>query len=121
MCGAELRTGGGIRTVDTLPRPRLRSDIVTEREDFKKGILNSKMCGAELRTGGGIRTVDTLPTVAGSACSKDITDPTTFTSKDCLANCLVMGNTGLPANPVMARIVCGKCACVAPQICESRS
>ena len=47
----------------------------------------------------------------------DITDPTTFTSKPCIANCPIMGSTGLPANPFIARIEGGKCECIAPQVC----
>merc|ERR1711924_236116 len=49
----------------------------------------------------------------------DLTDPTTFTSKPCIANCPIMGSTGLPANPFIAKIVAGKCECVAPQDCSS--
>ena len=45
----------------------------------------------------------------------DITDPTTFTSKDCIANCPVMSSSGLPANPFIAKIAGGKCKCVPPR------
>ena len=49
----------------------------------------------------------------------DLTDPTSFTSKPCIANCPVMGSSGLPANPFIAKIKGGKCECVAPQECSS--
>jgi len=49
----------------------------------------------------------------------DLTDPTAFTSKPCIANCPIMGSTGLPANPFIAKINDGKCGCVAPQECSS--
>ena len=47
----------------------------------------------------------------------DITDPDTFTSKPCIANCPIMGSSGLPANPFIARIKDAKCECIAPQVC----
>ena len=49
----------------------------------------------------------------------DLLDPTTFTSKPCIANCPIMGSSGLPANPFIAQIKGGKCQCVAPQKCSS--
>ena len=49
----------------------------------------------------------------------DITDPTTFTSKDCIANCPVMGSTGLPANPFIAKIA-GKRERLAAHMCTQR-
>ena len=49
----------------------------------------------------------------------DLTDPTSFTSKPCIANCPIMGSTGLPANPFAAKIKNGKCECVAPQDCSA--
>ena len=50
----------------------------------------------------------------------DLTDPTTFTSKDCLANCPIMSTpSGLPANPFIAKIAGGKCECLPPQVCSA--
>jgi len=50
----------------------------------------------------------------------DLLDPTTFTSKPCIANCPVMSSSGLPANPFIAKITGeGKCECVAPQQCST--
>ena len=49
----------------------------------------------------------------------DITDPSTFTSEPCIANCPIMGSTGLPANPFIAKISGGKCECIAPQDCSA--
>jgi hypothetical protein len=49
----------------------------------------------------------------------DLTDPATFTSKSCIANCPVMGSSGLPANPFIAKITGGKCKCVPPQVCDA--
>jgi hypothetical protein len=49
----------------------------------------------------------------------DLTDPATFTSRDCIANCPVMGSSGYPANPFIAQITGGKCKCVAPQVCDA--
>ena len=34
-----------------------------------------------------------------------------------VANCPIMSSSELPANPFMAKIVGGKCDCVAPQVC----
>ena len=60
----------------------------------------------------------TLPQGIVDCC--DLNDPATFTSEDCLANCPVMSSSGLPANPFIAKIINGKCSCVAPQICGDR-
>eukprot|EP01052_Picozoa_sp_SAG31_P009134 SAG31_NODE_474_length_15176_cov_7.362340_12_plen_385_part_00 len=49
----------------------------------------------------------------------DLTDPATFTSKPCIANCPIMGSSGLPANPFMAKIHNGRCQCVPPQECSA--
>jgi hypothetical protein len=48
----------------------------------------------------------------------DLNDPSTFTSKSCIANCPIMASSGLPGNPFIAKIEGGKCACVAPQVCD---
>ena len=48
----------------------------------------------------------------------DLSDPTTFTSKPCIANCPIMSSSGLPANPFIAQIAGGKCKCVEPQVCD---
>ena len=52
----------------------------------------------------------------GDCCSED--PPT---SKSCpIASCPLMGESSkLPANPFVAKIVGGKCECVAPQTCDS--
>ena len=48
----------------------------------------------------------------------DLRDPATYTHHGCIANCPIIGsNSRLPANPFMAKIVDGKCECVAPQVC----
>eukprot|EP00038_Savillea_parva_P008482 m.177256 g.177256 ORF g.177256 m.177256 type:complete len:720 (-) comp14315_c0_seq1:22-2181(-) len=48
----------------------------------------------------------------------DLNDPTIYASHDCIANCPVVASGGLPANPFIAAIKNGKCACVAPQVCD---
>lgn len=50
----------------------------------------------------------------------DKTDPMMYITKPCgPAACPIMGKSGLfPANPFIAKIVGGKCECVAPQTCE---
>eukprot|EP00756_Hemistasia_phaeocysticola_P019183 Hpha_TRINITY_DN15643_c1_g9::TRINITY_DN15643_c1_g9_i1::g.101267::m.101267/K05970/SIAE; sialate O-acetylesterase len=47
----------------------------------------------------------------------DHSDPTLYVTHGCVANCPILGSSGLPANPFIARIVGGKCECVAPQVC----
>ena len=47
----------------------------------------------------------------------DLSDPAAFTSEPCIANCPIMGSSGLPANPFTAKVKGGKCECVAPQAC----
>ena len=50
----------------------------------------------------------------------DLLDPSAFTSKPCIANCPIMGSSGLPANPFIAKTKGnGQCECVAPQECSS--
>ena len=44
-------------------------------------------------------------------------DPMTDYTKSCDATCPITSSTLLPANPFMAKIVGGKCSCVAPQVC----
>ena len=48
----------------------------------------------------------------------DHSDPTLYVTHGCVANCPIMGVSGLPANPFNAKIVNGKCECVAPTICS---
>ena len=48
----------------------------------------------------------------------DLTDPTLYVSHDCIAQCPIMSSAQLPANPFNAKIVNGKCACQAPQVCS---
>lgn len=48
----------------------------------------------------------------------DHSDPTLYVTHGCVANCPIMGASGLPANPFIARIVGGKCSCVAPTVCS---
>ena len=48
----------------------------------------------------------------------DYTDPTLFVTHGCIATCPIMSTSGLPANPFQAKIVNGKCECVAPQVCD---
>jgi hypothetical protein len=48
----------------------------------------------------------------------DLTNPATFVSQRCIAQCPVMSSSGLPANPFSARVVNGKCQCQAPQVCS---
>ena len=49
----------------------------------------------------------------------DLTDPTLGVTHGCVANCPIMSSSALPANPFIAKIVGGKCECVAPQVCDS--
>lgn len=47
----------------------------------------------------------------------DHSDPTLYVTHGCVANCPIMGKSGLPANPFHAKIISGKCKCVAPTVC----
>ena len=47
----------------------------------------------------------------------DHSDPMLYVKHGCVADCPIMGSSGLPANPFIARIKDGKCECVAPQVC----
>ena len=47
----------------------------------------------------------------------DYSDPDLYIKKGCIANCPIMSSSNLPANPFMAKIVSGKCECIAPQVC----
>ena len=51
----------------------------------------------------------------GNCCSADLP-----TSGPCpIASCPIYGaESELPANPFVAHIVSGKCACIAPQVCD---
>ena len=40
-----------------------------------------------------------------------------YVSKGCDAACPITSSTLLPANPFIAKLVGGKCSCVAPQVC----
>ena len=42
-----------------------------------------------------------------------------YVTKPCgPASCPIMASGGLPANPFLAKIVDGKCECIAPQVCS---
>ena len=46
-------------------------------------------------------------------------DPDTYVTKPCgPASCPIMSSSSLPANPFLAKIVDGKCECIAPQVCS---
>ena len=48
----------------------------------------------------------------------DTSDPDLYVTKPCgPASCPIMSSSDLPANPFLARIVGGKCECIAPQVC----
>jgi len=47
----------------------------------------------------------------------DYSDPNLYISHGCIANCPIMSSSAMPANPFMAKIVSGKCECIAPQVC----
>lgn len=78
-------------------------------------------------TAGNIVQVDltplngTMPTAVryawGIVDCCDHSDPMLYITHGCVANCPIMSTSGLPANPFMAKIVSGKCECVAPQVC----
>jgi hypothetical protein len=53
----------------------------------------------------------------GVTCCDD-TDPTLYVTHGCIAGCPIMSSSGLPANPFAAKIVGGRCECVAPQVCD---
>jgi hypothetical protein len=49
----------------------------------------------------------------------DYTDPNLYVTHNCIANCpLQTAKSKLPANPFQARIVHGRCECIAPQLCS---
>jgi hypothetical protein len=65
----------------------------------------------------------TVPTAVQYAwglpsCCDNRHDPDLYVTHGCIANCPIMSSSGLPANPFQARIVAGKCQCVAPQVCD---
>jgi hypothetical protein len=48
----------------------------------------------------------------------DMNDPELYVTKPCgPASCPIMSSSDLPANPFLAKIVDGKCECIAPQVC----
>eukprot|EP00038_Savillea_parva_P008384 m.176574 g.176574 ORF g.176574 m.176574 type:complete len:812 (-) comp14199_c0_seq1:171-2606(-) len=48
----------------------------------------------------------------------DLNDPDLYVTKPCgPASCPIMSTSKLPANPFLAKIVNGKCECIAPQVC----
>ena len=47
----------------------------------------------------------------------NVGDPLLYVSKPCDTACPITSSTLLPANPFMAKLVGGKCSCVAPQVC----
>jgi len=49
----------------------------------------------------------------------DYSDPELYVSHGCIAACPIMSSSNLPANPFQAKIVSGKCQCLAPQVCSS--
>ena len=49
----------------------------------------------------------------------DHSDPTLYVTHGCVANCpIYSAKAALPATPFKAKIVNGKCECVAPQVCS---
>jgi hypothetical protein len=50
----------------------------------------------------------------------DMSDPDLYVTKPCgPASCpIIMSTANLPANPFLAKIVNGKCECIAPQVCS---
>jgi hypothetical protein len=68
---------------------------------------------------GRVRIISRAIIAWGTVDCCDLMDPTSFTSKPCIANCPIMGSSGLPANPWLAQIKGGKCECIAPQECSS--
>jgi hypothetical protein len=52
----------------------------------------------------------------------DYTDPTLYITHNCIAECPIKGaKSRLPANPFQAKIVGGKCNCIAPQACSDEN
>lgn len=52
-------------------------------------------------------------------CCSDPDDPQLGVSKPCREGmCPIMASGGLPANPFLARVVDGRCECIAPQTCS---
>mmetsp|Transcript_25441 Transcript_25441/g.76691 ORF Transcript_25441/g.76691 Transcript_25441/m.76691 type:complete len:695 (-) Transcript_25441:14-2098(-) len=47
----------------------------------------------------------------------DTDDPLLYISKPCDNNCPITSSSLFPANPFIAKLVDGKCSCVAPQVC----
>ena len=44
-------------------------------------------------------------------------DPMLYVDKPCDTACPITSSTLLPANPFIAKLVGGKCSCIAPQVC----
>lgn len=51
----------------------------------------------------------------------DYSDPGLYVSHGCIESCPIMSTSKLPANPFQAKIVSGKCDCIAPQVCSSHA
>lgn len=50
----------------------------------------------------------------------DMSDPDLYVTKPCgPASCPIMSTSDFPANPFLAKIVNGKCECIAPQMCNN--
>ena len=48
----------------------------------------------------------------------DMNDPNLYVTHGCTTGaCPIMSSSNLPANPFLAKIVGGKCKCIAPQVC----
>ena len=62
----------------------------------------------------------TTAPLAGTYDCCDLTDPDLWVNHGCIADCPIYSDaeSGLfPANPFKAKIVDGKCECIAPQHC----
>eukprot|EP00729_Bicosta_minor_P013526 gene13526-11065_t len=54
----------------------------------------------------------------GTVTCCDLTDPLLYVTHGCVAECpIYSAQSSLPANPFIAKIVGGKCECIAPQVC----
>jgi hypothetical protein len=124
---------GGVGMSSTRPAPDGRfpsfggsgATTTSDPTQFNEGWINLPIAAGPTPTS---ITVDlaplkgAVPTAVryawGNVDCCDLTDPDIYSVHGCIANCPVMGSSGLPANPFIAKIAASKCECVAPQVCS---
>ena len=124
---------GGVGTSSTRPAPAGRFPSfdgngdapISDPNQFNMGWINLPLRAGPTPTSAIVDLAPlrgSVPTAVryawGIVDCCDLSDPSLYSEHGCIANCPLVGSSGLPANPFMARIEGGKCTCVAPQRCE---